>query len=245
MSNRIFKNKRASEKEGLIDRIDADMRIPREHVYCYFDDQKYMDYDQSVDDEYKQNGGFHRYTGNKERIIAYDPPEIREIMDNMDCDHFIWISKAIGDSDDLKFSWYYAHELQHLVHYIENPALCNLTYFLCETYSGIDRQRWRCEVPVEFDCDQKAKMIVKNIFGPERCDEGIRSVFTKEEYLKFREIEASMPFDIEEDTIRIICEHKEQFNQCTCYLDQYDIDIDGICAKYFTRKTLGSKTCCK
>jgi hypothetical protein len=51
-------------------------------------------------------------------------------------------------------------------------------------------------VPIEFDCDQKAKMIVGKIFGPNLCDECIESVFCKEEYIKFREIEALMPFNI-------------------------------------------------
>jgi hypothetical protein len=243
MSNRIFKNPRTSEKEGLIDRIEAEMRIPQEGVYCFFDGQVYMDYDIYVDDDYKRLLGFHRYTGNKEGIHGDHPGDIYKIMERNNCDHLIWMSKKICDADDVHFSWIYVHELQHLLNYIENPDLYNLSRFLCDTYSGIDGRRWPCEVPDEFYCDQKAKMIVEIIYGAERRDECMRRVFTEqEEYIKFKEIEALMPFSIEDETIRIICEHKDQFKQYTDDLGKYDIDIDSICAKCSARKTLNFKT---
>lgn len=228
---KIFKNEQALDKKSFIDRIDSEMQIPKERVYCFFDDQEYMDYNQSIGDCYKRNKGFHRYTGNKARIHGYHPPNIYKIMERDDCDHFIWISKEICDATHAKFSWYYSHELQHLIHYIENPVLCNLSYFLHDTYSGISGPRWPIEVPIEFDCDQKAKMIVKNIFGSKSLDECINSIFCREEYLKFMEIEALMPFDIETETVRIICEHKDQFKAYTSYTQKYDIDIDDICSK--------------
>ena len=229
--NKIFENRRALEKKSLIDRIDAEMQIPKEGVYCFFDNQEYMEYDQHIEDYYKRKKGFHRYTGNKDKIFGYHPRDIFKIMESNDCDHFIWISKEICDADDAKFSWYYSHELQHLIHYIENPALCNLSYFLHDTYRGISGPRWSIEVPIEFDCDQKAKMIVENIFGPNLCEECIKSVFCQEEYLKFKEIEALMHFNIEKETIRIICGHKDQFKKYTRYTQKYDIDIDDICSK--------------
>jgi hypothetical protein len=230
--NKIFKNKRALAKKTLIDCIDAIMQIPEDRVYYYFDDQEYMQYDQSIEDCYKKKLGFHRYTKNKKRIIGRHPNKIFKIMEKDDCDHFIWISKNICEAEHIKFAWYYAHELQHLIHYVDNPSLCNLSYFLHDTYSGIDRPRWPIEIPIEFDCDQKAKMIVENIFGPNLSDECIKSVFCQqEEYIKFKEIEALMPFNIEKETIRIICGHKDQFKKYTRYTQKYDIDIDGICSK--------------
>lgn len=201
--NKIFKNRRALEKKSLIDRIDAEMQIPKERVYCFFDNQGYMEYDQDIEDCYKRNKGFHRYTGNKDKIFGYHPCDVFKIMESNDCDHFIWISKEICEADDAKFAWYYSHELQHLIHYIENPALCNRSYFLHDTYSGISGPRWPIEVPIEFDCDQKAKMIVEELFDPNLFDECIKSVFCQEEYIKFKEIEALMPFNIEKETIRI------------------------------------------
>jgi hypothetical protein len=227
----IFKNKRTSEKKSLIDRIDTEMQIPQERVYCFFDNQVYIEGDQHIEDYYKKNKGFHRYTGNKNRIFGYHPPDIFKIMESNDCDHFIWISKEICDADDAKFSWYYSHELQHLIHYIENPALCNLSYFLHDTYSGIGGPRWPIEVPIEFDCDQKAKMIVERIFGPNLCDECINNIFCQQELVKFREIEALLPFDVEKETIRIICEHKDQFKKYTHYTAKYDIDFESICSR--------------
>lgn len=227
----IFKNKRALEKKSFIDRIDTEMKVSKEQVYCYFDDREYMEYDK-VEDNYKRNEGFHRYTGDKDKIFGDHPEDIFKIMERNDCDHFIWISKKICDADDAKFSWYYTHELQHLIHYVKNPALCNLSYFLCDTYSGISGSRWPCEVPIEFDCDQKAKNIVKKIFTPNEYEKCIKDVFLEEkEYLKFKELEALIPFDIEKETIQIIYRYREQFKKYSDYLEKYDIDIDDICSR--------------
>ena len=231
---KVYKNSEALNKKFYIDWIDDAIGIPKERVYCFFDDQEYMEYDQNIGNCYKKNKGFHRYTGDKERIIGYHPCDIFTIMKRDDCDHFIWISKEICESNDAKFAWYYSHELQHLIHYIENPSLCNLSYFLHDTYSGINGPRWPIEVPIEFDCDLMAKTIVKDIFGMDSksLNEVIRSVFCQEEYRKFIEIEALMPFDIEKETIRIICDNKNKFKSYTHYIDEYELDIDSICSKY-------------
>lgn len=56
-------------------------------------------------------------------VEGISPKHILEIMNEPNCEHVIWLSRRAGLSDDPRFVWILAHELQHMKQDVSHPEL--------------------------------------------------------------------------------------------------------------------------
>ncbi len=237
MNTIIYRNKDVSEKSDLIERINHMMKIPADGIYILFDDSDYEDHPNAI--FRKQAFHMNIKVGGVEEM---SPEHILAIMDKPDCEHFVWVSKRIGKSEHIHFAWVYSHELQHLLRDISCHKLSIVGHFLNVTYGLIDPKvtRYYIDIPTEFDCDRRAKGIVTEIFGQEKCDRHIlnqgQNPDRKDWAERMQDVEPSALFDVERETLDLLCQHKEPFKAQQRYLCKEegmfcDLDIEEICAK--------------
>lgn len=213
------------------------MKIPHTGVCILFDDSDHRD---SPNRTYSQNQAFYMNIkmGGVEKM---SPSYILEIMKKADCEHLVWVSKRIGENEDVHFTWVYAHELQHLLHDILCPGLSIIGCFLRLTYGCIDPnvKRYDIDIPTEFDCEKRAKGVVKEIFGEKACNSYIKDQLQnperKECFEKLKDVEPSMHFNVEKETLDLLCRYKEQFKAQQKVLAKQGmfrhLNIEEICAK--------------
>jgi hypothetical protein len=91
---------------------------------------------------------------------------LQQIIDTPDCDHFVWLSKRIMDSEPVHMVWVYGHELRHVVQDTLYPRLSEMTSSLRKAQQSANLQpSTQVELPQELDAELAAKGLVLMIFG--------------------------------------------------------------------------------
>lgn len=233
----IYKNKEAKEKEGLIEKINCLMEIACDNLCILFsteDSTNKPDYKNNYDEMYEKQGFYANLKIENGMLPSPWPDEITCIMSILrQSNHFIWLSKRICESEDIHFAWIYAHELQHLKQSLNNPYLLIVTKLL-------ERDIPELDIPSEFDCERKAKQIVVNIFGEDKCHSYLRemmvgSINSEKRYSKLLELDIAADFDVEHEVKKAICIKKERMKNIQKEWQDngstnWNINIDKLCS---------------
>lgn len=232
--NIIYRHELDRQKKTLVESVNDEMQIDMLGLYILFDNQ---DYDDTLNDLYKKPA-FHmniRAGG----IHEMSPEHVLEIMELPECEHFIWISKEVCISDQIRFTWIYTHELQHLIQDLNHPELSTITNFLTLTYSRVDptAPKRQIDIPAEFEAELKAKEVVTKFFGVDayssyKAAERLRP--GSEEYFRaFEKRQSTWSGDLVKETLTILRSHKKAFKiQQERLRDagySFDFDLEKLC----------------
>ena len=240
---RIYRNKNAKDKEGLIAKIERLINVPSVPLVFFFatqDNCNRPSWKESFDTKYDLQG-FYIDRTQDQRIPSPWPDEVQDELElgsfrKDRCEHFIWISKGICEAEDIHFSWLYSHELQHLRQSLNNPYLLIVAKLL----EYVKYEIPAIDIPTEFECEGKAKQIVDRIFGEEKCISYLNKMkkgsrYNELRYGKLLQLSISPDFDVEQEIQQAICANIEtlkeiqiqrQNNACT----NWNIDIDKLCS---------------
>ncbi len=171
-------------------------------------------------------------------VEGASPAHVLELMERPDCQHLVWVSRQIGESEPIRMVWVYAHELRHLSQDLENPLLSRLTYFLDRAYPRIEPSKRQIDIPGEFDAELAARDVVVELFGAEEYHAYIHreiehSPEAERYFSSFDEIEDTWSGDPMVESLRIVCRHRKAFEQEQRRLrgegHKLELDIDGLC----------------
>src|SRR5262249_534595 len=96
MDNRlIFYNQPPKTKYKLIEQINSIMNIPNTGVYIVFDNDEFPNY---INKRFRRAFYMNIKKGGIEEL---SPIHILEIMNKADCEHFVWVSKSVGEDEDI------------------------------------------------------------------------------------------------------------------------------------------------
>lgn len=228
----VYKN-----KEVLIKKINAKMRISAAHLCIFFatqDSRNKPDYKPNFDNHYDLQGF---YVNLSQSVLpSPEPDEVINCILGNSYEHFIWISKRICEGEDIHFAWVYSHELQHLKQNLKNPFLLIVAQLLdCIEYK--DRYTG---IPTEFECELEAKKTVIDIWDKDKCDSYLRKMMVdscdnEKRYRNLLELNVMAKFDVEEEIKQVICTDKDKFKQFQKQMQDngctdYSIDIDKLCS---------------
>ena len=169
---RIYRNEKAKDKEGLIKEIERLMEVPSVRLVIFFatqDNSNRPSWKASFNAKYDLQG-FYIDRTQDHRIPYPEPDEVKDELVSGSfkwdrCQHFIWISKRICEAEDIHFAWVYSHELQHLKQSLNNPSLLIVAKLL----EHVKYEVPSIDIPTEFECEVKAKQIAIRVFGEENC----------------------------------------------------------------------------
>ncbi|NQT56095.1 MAG: hypothetical protein HQ551_07690 [Desulfobacteraceae bacterium] len=240
----IFKNTEAQNKAGLIKRIDDLMEIPSDRVVIFFanqDNTNRPDY-KPVYGKYYDMEAFYLDRREDKRFPRSSPNEIQEELKlgffwKNRCEHFIWISKRIGEAEEIHFALIYSHELQHLKQSLKNKNLLIIAKLLeyNDNYGDLN-----IDLPTEVECEAKAKEILVELFNQETFEAYIkrmkeRGPYESKRYGRLLELNIPTNFDVEREIQQDICKNKEKLKtiqkkrEDKRYTD-WNIDIDKLCS---------------
>lgn len=229
----IYRLDLSAPKRKLTAQVNAAMGADRADGYVIWDDQNYPDHPNPL----YQKKAYHMNVacGGVEEI---SPDHILKLMERPDCKHFIWISRDIGEAEPIRTVWVYAHEMTHLVQDLDVPILSSLTNFLRLAYPRVEPPKRQIDIPGEFDAELTAKELVVKLFGRNEyqayvkrqvqdCSEG------KVYFRRFEEIQQSWSGDPMQESIRILCRHREVFKRELQALGRdgrhWSFNIDELC----------------
>ena len=230
----------AKNKIGLIKQIDDLMEIPSDRLVIFFANQDNMnrpDYEPKFH-KYYDNEAFYLDRREDKRFPHPFPDELRDEFGSMrnSCEHFIWISKRIGEDEEIHFALVYSHELQHLKQSLKNKYLLIIAKLLeyNDNYKDLN-----IDLPTEFECEGKAKEILVELYQ-ERFGAYIkrmreRGPYENKRYGRLLELNIPVNFDVEREIQQDICTNKEKLQEIQKqredkrYTD-WNIDIDKLCS---------------
>ena len=160
-----YKNKEAEKKKDLIEKINGLMEISSYDLVILFatEDNDNRPHWKTTYDDYYNKQGF--YANVNIDVMPHPwPDEVNCILGRF-CKHFIWISKRICEAEDIHFAWIYSHEVQHLKQSLKNPFLLIVADLLAHLSWDVRE----VDIPIEYDCERKAKELVISIFGEDEC----------------------------------------------------------------------------
>lgn len=231
----IFRCNLSSERTNLIYQTNQFFDIPSRGVYILFDDDNH---ENLGNDLYASNAVYMNIKSGG--IEECSPKYILDIMNKPDCEHFIWVSKKISESEDIYFCWVYSHEMHHMMQDIKNPRLSRIGCFLKNNYGCIEPkvERTQIDIPTEFEAELKAEEIVIIIFGEELYRDYLRSNTETDEnarryFEKFEQLKRNWSGDVLRETLDLLCRYKDQF----IFLQKdhaekgrrFDINIEELC----------------
>lgn len=233
----IFKNRDAKTKEVLINEINDLMAISCDHLCIFFateDNQNKPDWKFGYNKKYDSQG-FYVY---KEQggIPSPWPDEINCIM-GKSYKHFIWISKRIGEADEILFALIYSHELQHLKQSLKNKYLLIIANLLehNDNYEDLNM-----DLPTEIECEGKAKEILVERFKQKPFEAFIKRMrecgsYDKRRYDRLLDLNIPANFDVEREIQQDICANKEKLQKIQKQREDtlttsWNIDIDKLCS---------------
>ncbi|MBI4763756.1 MAG: hypothetical protein HY787_04035 [Deltaproteobacteria bacterium] len=237
----IYKNIEAKNKAGLIKRIDELMEVPSDNVVIFFanqDSTNRPDYKPEYD-KYYDNEAFYLDRREDKRFPHIWPDEIQddlEMFRKNRCEHFIWISKRIGEAEEIHFALIYSHELQHLKQSLKNKYLLIIAKLLeyNDNYGDLN-----IDLPTEVECEAKAKEILAKIFNQETFEAYIkrmreRGPYESKRYGRLLELNIPVNFDVELEIQKDICKNKEKLRKIQKQREDtrntdWNIDVDKLC----------------
>ncbi len=160
----IFRINVSDQRKQLILRVDEEMGIEKYRGYVLFDDSDYTDYP-----NWKWRGKALHFTLRR-GVEEISPEHILQLFESTDCDHFVWLSKRIGEGELVHMLLVYAHELRHVLQDTLYPGLSGMTEPLRKALRGGAAQRptsFQIEMPQEFDAELAARDVVVKILGDE------------------------------------------------------------------------------
>jgi len=160
----IFRKKVSDQRKQLILRVGEEMGIEKYGGYTLFDDSDYVDY---ANPKWKRRA---LHLNVRRGIEEASPDHILELISDPECDHFVWLSKRIAESERVHMLWVYAHELRHVVQDTLYPGLSEMTEPLRKSlHAGSAKQptAFPIEMPQEFDAELAAMDVVVKILGDE------------------------------------------------------------------------------
>ena len=167
------------------------------------------------------------------------PDELQDEFGSMrnSCEHFIWISKRIGEAEEIHFALIYSHELQHLKQSLKNKYLLIIAKLLeyNDNYKDLN-----IDPPTEFECEGKAKEILIELFNQETFEAYMkrmreRGPYDTKRYGRLLELNIPANFDIEREIQQNICTNKEKLKKVQKQREDtrdtdWNIDIDKLCS---------------
>lgn len=237
----IYNNEEAQKKESLIERINGLMEISCHGLCILFatEDNNNKPYWKVDYDKHYSDQGFYINLEIENGIIPNPwPDEINCILNILgQSKHFIWISKATCESEDIHFAWVYSHEIQHLKQSLNNPYLLMLAMLL--DYVKYDVPE--IDIPTEFDCERMAKQIVISIFGEDKCNTylkkmKVRGAANDKRYSKLLKLNIALDFDVEQKLQQAICKNMMCLKDVQKQMQDngstnWNINIDKLCSR--------------
>jgi len=236
----IYKNTEAKHKAGLIKRIDDLMEIPSDRLVIFFanqDNKNRPDYKPEYG-KYYDKEAFYLDRREVKRFPRGCPDELlEEVRSITSYDHFIWISKRIGEAEEIHFALIFSHELQHLKQSLKNKYLLIIAKLLeyNDNYGDLNM-----DFPTEVECEVKAKEILVELFNQETFEGYIkrmreRGPYESNRYGRLLELSIPSNFDVEREIQRDICTNKEKLQKIQRQREDtrntdWNIDIDKLCA---------------
>lgn len=137
------------------------------------------------------------------------PPHMLDLMRDPACDNIVWLSRQVCDSNPIRFTWIYAHELQHLVQCASDPILSEVGGFLELNLRRIlPEAKFAIDLPAELDAEMCARRVVCKLFGDQACQDYIeserRSPKGADYYDRFARLEPMWGGDLKAETQRFI-----------------------------------------
>lgn len=217
----IYKNPEARKKAVLMKEIESLMNITYDNLCIFLATQDSNNKPDYI--EYNKKYKLESFCLDKRedpRIFNPWPSEIQQeltVLKNFG--HIIWISKRIGEAEDIHFAWIYSHELQHLNQSLNNPVLLIVSKLIHAYYRDFNIGKDpNIDNPVEFDSELTAKRILIQLYGEEKCNTYLGEIMAKTEYNhrrygKLLDLDINTDFDVEHETQKIICENQPIFKQ--------------------------------
>jgi hypothetical protein len=201
----IFRVNISDQRKQLILRVGEEMGIEQYRGYALFDDSDYVEY---LNPKWRKRALHFNVRRGVEEI---SPDHILELFNDPECDHFVWLSKRIVESERVHMLWIYAHELRHVIQDTLYPGLSEMTEPLLKALHDGSAKRptsFQIEMPQECDAELGARDVVVKMFG----DEEYRTYRRREEaanpqaanyFRRFDELAAHWSGDPIADTRRI------------------------------------------
>jgi hypothetical protein len=195
----VFRIDVPDQRKQLIIRVGGQMGIEKYRGYVLFDDSDYADY---PNPKWRKRA---LHLDVRRGVEEISPEHIVQLISSPDCDHFVWLSKRIVESELVHMVWVYAHELRHVIQDTLYPELSEMTGHLRKRL----QDRYAIEMPQEYDAELAARDIVVQFFGEEeyqayRCREAARDSRATEYHRKFDELASNWTGDLIAETRRII-----------------------------------------
>jgi len=221
MNNKeIIKCQFSKRKKELINKIQELLNIQQVKLISYFDDKDSFFY------ELGQKNGLYlniSYLGRG----PFKENELTEVFDHGNYDHLIWISKEISECEEIDLVWTYSHELQHLIHALEDPNISIISDYIWKVWGKMDYTKHWLELPNELDCEKTAKKITEIIFDKQICKNYIEKKFGLQFKAKLDYLKNVISNNIYEELKKIIIENKFIYLKFENEISkEYNINID-------------------
>ena len=151
----VFRIDVSDARRQLIHRVGSEMGMEKYRGYVLFDDSDYANY---PNPKWRKRALRFDVRRGVEEI---SPDHILKLMTAPDCDHFVWLSKRIAESEQVHMIWVYAHELRHVIQSAVYPELSEMTVSL----RNAARAAYAVDLPQELDAELAARDIVVRLFG--------------------------------------------------------------------------------
>jgi len=229
----IYRLDLPAQKRKLTAKVNAVMGAGRADGYVLWDDQNYPNHPNPL---YRKKA-YHMNVAHG-GVEEASPNHILNLMERPDCKHLVWISRDIGEAEPIRTVWVYAHEMKHLVQDLEVPLLSSLTNFLTLAYPRVEPAKRQLDIPGEFDAELNAKNLVDELFGRDETlayvNRQVQKCPEARLYFQcFEEIKQSWCGDPMQESIRILCRHKEAFKRelqvFECHGRSWGFEIDELC----------------
>lgn len=152
----LFRIDIGEQRRKLVLRVGREMGTSKYRGYALFDDDDYVDYHNQ---KWRKRALY--FNVRRDGIEEMSPEHILKLLTARGCEHFVWISKRIGESEPIRMAWVYAHELRHAMQGALYPGLSEMTRSLREVL----RHGYQVDFPQELDAEMAARDIVRQVFG--------------------------------------------------------------------------------
>jgi hypothetical protein len=199
----VFRIDVSDHQRQIIHRVGCEMGMGEYRGYALFDDSNYTDY---PNPKWRKRA---LHLDVRRGVEEISPEHILKLINAPDCEHLVWLSKAIAESEQVHMIWVYAHELRHVIQSSIYPELSEMTVSLRNALRNALRTGYQLDLPQEFDAELAARDIVVKFFGEAeyqayRCRQVAGDPKAAEYFRRFEELESNWSGDPIADTRRMI-----------------------------------------
>jgi len=159
----LFRVETPPQRREFVLRVSHEVGAEEHRGYVLFDDNDYPDY--PILKWRKRALHLDLRCG----VDEAGPEHILKLMNSPDCDHFVWLSKRIAESEPVHMVRVYAHELRHVIQGTLYSGLskltAELTVSLQKSPPEAPRTLYSIELPQELDAELAAWQLVRSVFG--------------------------------------------------------------------------------